>query len=284
MTHAHSPVSLTDALRILGEAGEGAMPVAGCTDLMVVDHAMARRHPAVVDIMRLPELQGIELADGHLDIGATTSFYAIRQSQLVKKHAPTLATIAGTVGAWQIQNRATIGGNIANASPAGDSLPVLLSLGARLVIAGPKGERTVSYDSFHLDYRKTDLRPGELIKRVQIPLPASGAFATVKKVGTREAQAISKVIVAFHANTDGGKLTDVRIGAGSVAATPIRLTDAEAALEGQPFNASLPNVAAEAARRQVKPIDDVRSTATYRHFVLGQVVMRMVSDAMATAD
>lgn len=276
MTRAFAPTSLAEAVRILGDAELGAVPVAGCTDLLVVDHATGRRHGAVVDLNRLPELRGIQVKDCHLDIGAAETFSAIRASDLVRAHAPILAEIAGTVGAWQIQNRATVGGNIANASPAGDSLPVLLALGAELVLHGPAGRRALPYQEMHVSYRKTALSPGELIERVRIPLPAVGAFTAVKKVGTREAQAISKVLVAFHAAPgEGGTLKAVRIGAGSVAAIPIRLGRVEALLEGQVMSPALAEEAAELARAEVTPIDDVRSSAPYRHFALGRVVWRM---------
>ena len=283
MTAHHSPRRLSEALRILADS-PGAMPVAGCTDLMVVDHATGRHHAAVVDVLKLPELRGIHLSDAGLDIGAATTFTQLRGDAQIRAHAPILAEIAGTIGALQIQNRATLGGNIANASPAGDSLPVLLALGASLVLAGPTGEREVPYDAFHLGYRKTALRPGELITRVRIPKAGADAFTAVKKVGTREAQAISKVLVAFYAETAGGRLGEVRIGAGSVAATPVRLRDTEALITGQRVTDGLARDAAETARREVTPIDDVRSSAPYRHFALGQVVLRMVMEAGARAD
>lgn len=276
MTRAFTPDSLAEALKILRDPT--VVPVAGCTDLLVVDHATGRRHDAVLDLSRLTALRGIRVADGHLDIGAGCTFTELRQSPEVQRLAPSLAQVAGTIGAWQIQNRATLGGNIANASPAGDSLPVLLALGATLELASAEGVRSLVYEQFHVGYRRTALTPGELIVRVRLPLPTRHTYTAVKKVGTREAQAISKVIVAIHAEVDGGRLSGVRLGAGSVAAVPVRLRQVEAVLEGRHIDASLADAAARAARAEVSPIDDVRSTAQYRAFALGQVVATMVRE------
>ena len=270
------PRNLEEALRALSDPEQGAVAVAGCTDLMVVDHATGRSHKTVVDVLSLPELRGIEVQGGYVDIGAATTFTELRESAAIVEHCPILAEVAATIGAWQIQNRATIGGNIANASPAGDSLPVLLALNAECVLAGPSGERSVSYDQMHLGYRQTALQPGELIKRVRIPLVSSESVQLFKKVGTREAQSISKVVVAMVVQLRDGRMNDVRIGAGSLAAIPVRLPEAEAACEGSAPSASVASEAGRRAGSEVTPIDDVRSTATYRRFALERVVRRMV--------
>jgi xanthine dehydrogenase FAD-binding subunit len=279
MSTAYRPTSLAEALRILADRSLGAQPIAGCTDLLAAAHSSRRLPSVVVDLLGLKELQGIGLQDGWVDLGAASTFTAIRQHPLICAHAPLLAEAAATVGAWQIQNRATLGGNIANASPAGDSLPVLLALGAELVLAGAAGERRLAFDAMHTGYRQTALLPGELIVRVRLPAASPEAIGRFRKVGTRAAQAISKVAVAFAARRAGGTLHDVRFAAGSVAATPVRLRAAEVACEGAAPTSALAEAAAEAARAAIEPIDDVRSTAAYRRFVLGQLVRRMVSDA-----
>ncbi|MEM7558609.1 MAG: FAD binding domain-containing protein [Planctomycetota bacterium] len=191
MTRATRPDSLASALAALAE--HDAVPIAGCTDLLVVDTATARTHASVVDVHRLPELRGIRVDGGALDVGAATTFTELRRDANVRAHAPALAAAAATVGGWQIQNRATLGGNIANASPAGDSLPVLLALGAELVLAGAAGERQIPYEEMHVGYRATALAPGELIVRVRLPLASDGMVQRFEKIGTRAAQAISKV-------------------------------------------------------------------------------------------
>lgn len=284
MTRAFRPGTLVEALRILGDGELAARAIAGCTDLLVVDVATGRRHPAVVDLQRLEELRGIRRAGQWIDVGAAVTFAELRADPEVRRHLPSLAAAAATVGAWQIQNRATLGGNIANASPAGDSLPVLLTLGAELHLADARGERHLPYDEMHVAYRETALRPGELIVRVRFPVPEPGSVQAFEKVGTRAAQAISKVVVAFAAGRDGSRLCDVRLAAGSVAAVPLRLTGAERALEGVVPDEQAADAACDAARAAVTPLDDVRSTAAYRTWVLGRVVRRMVLDAGAIAD
>ena len=274
MTRAFRPQDLSAALSALSDPA--AVPVAGCTDLLVVDTATNRHHAAVVDLTGVPELRGIKSDGESIDIGASATFAELRRHELVQRHAPILAEAAATIGGWQIQNRATIGGNIANASPVGDSLPVLLALDAELVVAGENGERRIPYADFHTGYRKTALGPGELIVRVRLPFAAPAVVQSFKKVGTREAQAISKVVVAFRATPRDGRLTDVRLAAGAVAETPVRLWRTEALLEGAVPDAATSQRAAQAARGEVTPIDDVRSTARYRSFVLGRVVRRMV--------
>lgn len=278
-TQFFSPTGLDDAIKLLADPKLQATAVAGCTDLMVVDHATGQERGAVVDLLRLDALQGISDVDGFIDIGAAETFWSIRQNSLIQEYLPTLAAVAKTVGAWQIQNRATIGGNIANASPAGDSLPVLLSLGAQLLLKGPEGERLLPYENMHLAYRKTALKPGEIIVRVRVPKQPEGTVTLFKKVGTREAQAISKVVVACALSMKEGMVQSARIAAGSVAATPVRLKLAEEAITGALLEGNVINAAVKAAREEVRPIDDVRSTAEYRHFALGQVLWRMLHQA-----
>lgn len=276
MTQAHSPKKLAAALELLGAEGSEAVAVAGCTDLMAADHASGVVRPEVVDVSRLSELRGIVLKDGWLDIGAATTFTELRHDASVLEHFPILAEVSGTIGGWQIQNRATIGGNIANASPAGDSLPVLLALDAELTLASSDGERKVRYSDMHRGYRKTKLRSGELITRVRLPIPLCRMVQVFRKVGTREAQAISKVVIAFTADVQEGRMHHARIAAGSVAATPVRLRKAEKACEGKLVGVATADEVAEIARGEVKPIDDVRSTGAYRSHILERLVRRII--------
>jgi len=274
MTKILRPNSPTDAARCLIK-NEGAIAMAGCTDLMVIDYAEQRTHPAVVDLLAVPELAGItDEPGGGLRIGATTTFQTIGSNPIVQSRYPILAEAAACIGGWQIQNRATLGGNIANASPAGDSLPVLLALDAEVTLVGPSAERRIDYRQMHLGYRRTALQTGEFVGWVHLPPPSS--FQQFRKVGTRAAQAISKVVVAMTAEPDGNVMTNVRVAAGSIAATPIHLEGVEALLEGQGFEAELADRAEVLARSETHPIDDVRSTAAYRSHVLGRVIRRMI--------
>lgn len=278
MTRSFTPNTIAEAVELLADPELGAIPVAGCTDLLVVDTATGRRHKTVVDLTRISALHGIRETISHAEIGAMTTFSELRRHPTITAHFPILAKIAGTIGGWQIQNRATLGGNIANASPVGDSLPVLLALDAELELASPSGSRTLAYHAMHLAYRKTALAPGELIASVRLPLPSKTSRQFVKKVGTREAQAISKVVVALTADVDpsANTLGHVRCAAGSVAATPVRLHSVEQGCEGRVADAALADAAERLARAAVTPIDDVRSTAQYRAWTLGRIVRRML--------
>lgn len=275
---AVQPRSLEEAVRYL-EGDPGLVPAAGCTDLMIRGVEALHQMDRVIDLLTIPELRGIREVEGGFEIGATTPFSEIRTSAAIRAAFPALADAAGQIGGWQIQNRATLGGNLANASPAGDSLPVLLALDATVVLASARGLREVPYDGFHSGYRKTALQPGEIVARIRLPLPPPGTVQAFRKVGTREAQAISKVVVAMAGRVEDGRIADLRLAAGSVAPTPIRLRAAEDAVRGQAAGPAIGNIADIAGREAagaVTPIDDVRSTAEYRRFVLGRVVRRMV--------
>ena len=269
------PHSLEEAVRHL-DGDPGLVPAAGCTDLMVRGVEALHRMDRVIDLLGVPELRGIQEIENGLEIGATTPFSEIRRSAAVRASFPALADAAGQIGGWQIQNRATLGGNLANASPAGDSLPVLLALDATVVLASVRGLREVPYDGFHAGYRKTALQPGEIVARIRLPLPPAGTVQAFRKVGTREAQAISKVVVAMAGRIENGRIADLRLAAGSVAPTPIRLRAAEDAVRGQAPGPEAANIAGREAADAVTPIDDVRSTAEYRRFALERVVRRMV--------
>ena len=275
MSLAVRPRSLEEAIRSL-EEDPGLVPAAGCTDLMVRGPLELHRMDRVIDLLGIPELRGIREVEGGIEIGATTPFSEIRRSPLVRAAFPALAEAAALVGGWQIQNRATLGGNMANASPAGDSLPVLLALDAAVVAAGARGVREIPYNAFHTGYRKTALEPGEIVARVRLPFLPEGTVQVFRKVGTREAQAISKVVVALVGRISEGRIADLCLAAGSVAATPVRLRAAESVVRGMAPGAKAADLAGREAAREVTPIDDVRSTAEYRRFALERVVRRMV--------
>jgi xanthine dehydrogenase small subunit len=279
LSSALSPRTLDEALKAL--ANDPAIVLAaGCTDLMVRPPEALHGMERVIDLLAIPELSGIREvgfgSEAGLEIGATTTFSEIRRSATVRSVFPALADSAAQIGGLQIQNRATIGGNMANASPAGDSLPVLLALDATVVIAGPTGMREIPYSTFHTGYRKTALQPGEILAAVRLPLPSVGTIQTFRKVGTREAQAISKVVVAMVGRVEDGRIADLRLAAGSVAATPIRLRSAEEAVRRMAPGSEAAERAGRAAADAVDPIDDVRSTADYRRFALERVVRRLV--------
>ncbi|HVT16341.1 MAG TPA: xanthine dehydrogenase family protein subunit M [Thermoanaerobaculia bacterium] len=272
---AFSPRSLAEACGYLA-AEPGLVRVAGCTDLMVA--GQDRRPPAagLLDLTGIAEIRGIQEAAGGLTVGAATTFSELRRSPAVRARFPALADAAAQIGGWQIQNRATLGGNLANASPAGDSLPVLLALEATVVAAGPRGQREIPYGEFHLGYRRTALAPDEILAWIRLPAPPAGAVQAFRKVGPRAAQAISKVMVAMVGTVADGRIAELRLAAGSVAPIPVRLPGAEAAARGLPPDRQAAERAGRAAAAAVTPIDDVRSTAAYRAWVLERVVRRLV--------
>jgi CO/xanthine dehydrogenase FAD-binding subunit len=277
-----SPTRLDAALALLADAdGPPWQPLAGGTDLMVrMTGEIGEPPERIVDIWGLDELRGIDVEDGALRIGALTTYTEIRRSSLVAEHAPVLAEAAATIGAAQIQNRGTIGGNVVNASPAGDTLPVLLALGAELMLASASGERTVPADDFWPSYRVTARRTDELLVAVRLPL-VSDRQARFRKVGTRRAQAISKVVlaIAWRARVSTAPWGDVRVALGSVAATPVRASGTEALLEGAVPSRETADAAVAALSAEIHPIDDVRSTADYRLAVAGRVLHRLIRDA-----
>ncbi|HYO44155.1 MAG TPA: FAD binding domain-containing protein [Candidatus Limnocylindrales bacterium] len=274
--------SLPDALSRLA-AHPTLRAVAGGTDLMV-ETAMdpARRRP-LLDLSGLDELRGITVAHDELVLGALTSWEELRRSPFVHAALPVLAEVATSMGAVAIRNRATIGGNCVTASPAGDLLPVLLATDARLEIAGRRGTRTVPANAFWTGYRRTALEPGEVLVAIRIPL-VPGRVVRFRKVGTRRALAIAKVLVAaawIEGDGEGGDRgvwRDVRVALGSVAERPVRAAITEAVLEGRIPTAALAAEAAAAVEAEITPIDDVRSTAAYRRAVTGRVLRRIVTD------
>lgn len=279
---AISPRTLDDALRIL--AKEPCRPVAGATDVMV---ELAREDGGLplLDLWSIDELRGIRLDSAGagppiLALGALTTYADLRRSPLVAEHLPALAEAAGTVGAAQIQARGTIGGNIANASPAGDMLPALLATDATIVVASVRGEHAIPATSFFTAYRQTARAADELLVRVEIPLPP-GRRLRFRKVGARRAQAISKVVIAVSWRDDARVWRDVHVALGSVAPVPIRVPRTEATLEGSRPTEEIATIAARIVASEITPIDDVRSTAAYRRAVSGRILRRIVLDAVA---
>ncbi len=279
---SESPTRLEAAYALMADgSGSPWRPVAGGTDLMVqVTGEIGEPPERVLDIWALDELRGIVVETDALVLGALTTYTEIRRSPLVAEFVPALVEAAATIGAAQIQNRGTIGGNVVNASPAGDTLPVLLACGAEMVLGSAGGERTVVADDFWPAYRRTARRDDELLLRVRIPL-VPDRQVRFRKIGTRRAQAISKVVMAlaWRAARDSDPWTDVRLALGSVAATTVRAPATEAVLSGARPTREVADAAAAALVAEIEPIDDVRSTADYRRTVAGRVLHRLISDA-----
>jgi CO/xanthine dehydrogenase FAD-binding subunit len=253
------PRSLAQALALM--RGEGPLtPLAGCTDVYVNLQFGTARETRFIDLWPLEELRGIS-ADKHtLRIGALNTYSDIIASSAVRKRLPMLVAAAREIGGRQIQNRGTLAGNIANASPAGDALPVLAAADAIVVLASADGERRVPLTSFYTGYRTSVRRDDELIVAIDIPRAEGRQFW--RKVGTRRAQAISKVMMA------GIRGSSVRLAVGSVAPTVLRLSKTEQALSS---GASLTE-AIRVLAQEITPIDDIRSTADYRRRVTANLL------------
>lgn len=252
--------TLEDALSIM--RSEHRVPIAGATDVYVGLNFGTVRAKRFLDIWPLDELRTISVTDDRLVLGALVTYSAMIASAEVRARLPMLIEAARQVGGPQIQNRGTVGGNIANGSPAGDSLPVLAVADAVVVLRSVDGERRIPFTSFYTGYRATVMRADELIVAVEIPRVAGTQW--FRKVGTRAAQAISKVVVAAVRGPTP------RIAVGSVAPTVIRLAGAERALAGGvDLDTAMP-----ALRKDVRPIDDLRSTAEYRQRVTENLVRR----------
>jgi xanthine dehydrogenase small subunit len=254
------PRTLAEALRMMQE--DALIPLAGATDLYVSLNFGTLPGRQFVDLWRLGALRKIEKRDGLLSIGALATYTQIIKSRHVRAHLPMLVEAAKQIGGLQIQNRGTIGGNIANASPAGDSLPVLAAVDAVVVLRNVVAERRVAFGEFYTGYRASVLQRDELITAVEIP-PVDGK-QWFRKVGTRAAQAISKVVMAAV------RARRPRIALGSVAPTVVRLPRTEDALAG---GASIDD-AVRVLAAEIAPIDDVRSTAEYRRTVAGNLLRR----------
>lgn len=226
---AVTPRTLDEALAVL--ATGPCRVIAGGTDVMVALSIAPDPDVPLLDISALPELRGIVVEGETLVLGALTTYAELRRSELVATLVPAFASMAAQVGAAQVQNRGTIGGNVVNASPAGDCLPLLLATDATIVAVGPNGRREIAAAAFWTGYRRTALAPGELVEQVRIPL-AEGRQVRFRKVGTRRAQSIAKtsVALAWRAGA-GGAWREVRVALGSVAERPIRAVGTEAALE-----------------------------------------------------
>ena len=275
-----APNSLREALAILSERGKSLKVIAGGTDLMVLMNAHQLDGEEFLDIWGIEELRGIWDEGDHLKIGALTTYTDLIKSPLIQRHVPVLVEASRTVGAVQIQNRGTIGGNVVNASPAGDTLPVLAAFDARIEIESARGVRVVPFNEFYTGYRKTMLAPDELVLSIVVPKLKEGERAAFYKVGTRRAQAISKVVMSVRARVDENRVESIGIGIGSVAPTVIRAPRTEALLRGAVLTTGLIEQAREEIAGEVKPITDLRSTERYRRWVTGSLLSRFLEDVL----
>jgi len=275
----HTPASVVGALEILFAEKGVWRPLAGGTDLMVPFAAGTLPFTRFLNLWGLDELRGIETSPDSITLGALTTYSEMRNHPLIAAEFPNLVQSAWVTGAMAIQNRGTLAGNIANGSPAADTPPSLLAYGAEVQLQSLAGSRWVPYESFHTGYKQSVMLPEELLTRIRVWRPKGDTFHFFRKVGTRKAQAISKVCLAAYARAEGGCVAEFRLGMGSVAPVPLRALTAEMLIQGQRIDALDDRIIAGAKlalMEDIWPIDDIRSTANYRRKVSANVLGQLL--------
>jgi CO/xanthine dehydrogenase FAD-binding subunit len=290
------PASLDEALAALETHGAGALVIAGGTDLVPVlrktKYASAggngdgagERPRILVDVGLLREIAEAREADGVIHVGGGMTMAAIATSPLLNEKTPVLVAAARSVGSPLVRNRATVGGNLATASPSADTAPALLALDARVRLASAEGVREVSLDEFFVAYRSTLLRETELITDILAPVPSTGTVGRFEKVGLRNADAISVVCVATVLELDRTKCLKARVALGAVAPVPVRALAVEQALVGRDIDAEVARECARLVHEHIAPIDDVRGSGEYRRWVAEAVVARTIMQTVGTGD
>lgn len=267
-----APPTVEAVLALLADAPGVHTPIAGGTELMVALGSGRLAPKKLVSLNHLRALRFIEVAPDHITLGSGTTFTDIRRHATIASDLPLLAQAASWTGSIANQNRGTLGGNIVNASPAADSPPALLVYDATVTLISARGTRTLPYRDFHLSYKKTALAPTELLHSITLTRRWSAYTGYIRKVGTRNAQAISKVALAALALVEDGILRDIRIGAASLRETPIRCLAVESALINQRITPETIASARAALATEARPIDDIRSTAPYRSAVAANLL------------
>jgi len=237
-----------------------------------------------LSLWNLRELGGIDPTDDEIVIGALTTYTDVLRSPVLQEECPLLCQAAAETGGVATQNRGTIGGNIANGSPAADTPPALLVYDADVDLISVRGIRRVAYDRFHLGYKQMDLAPDELVRSIRVARGRGGWLQTWRKVGTRRAQAISKICFASALDLDVARtaVRDIRIAFGSVAPTVVRAAYAEAAVRGRAIHADTIAACCAALARDIAPIDDLRSTAAYRMRVARNLLEQFLVSVIST--
>jgi len=269
--------SLDEVLSLLAREPRKWKPFAGGTDLMVLLEAGKLSHQSYLNLLPLQELRQIEVDETHLTIGALTTYTEVQKNVVLVEEFPMLCQAASETGGLAIQNRGTLGGNIINASPAADSPPALLAYDAQLELSSTSGGRWIPYDGFHTGYKQMGIRDDELLTRIRLPRSKEPFIHYYRKVGTRKAQAISKVCFAGVLRQSRQQIEEVRIAVGSVAPIPLRCSDTEKVLRGQTISDKLVEVAVKEFSREISPIDDIRSTKNYRKRVAENLLADFLS-------
>jgi xanthine dehydrogenase small subunit len=275
------PRSLAELLQ-LRAAHPQAQLVAGCTDAGLWVTKMHKQFPQVLDVTRVAELRRIEQYDQHIAIGAAATLTDAFEALVAQR--PQLATFAQRFAGLPVRNSGTLGGNVANGSPIGDSMPLLIALGAHVVLLSVRGHREMPLEQFYTGYRQNVLAPDEVVAWIKVPRPQPGEILRAYKISKRYDDDISAVCLVVAVQLRDGVVAQVGIGAGGVAATPARAVQAEAALRGQPWTQETARKAASALRAQFQPISDMRASSAYRSEVLGNLMQRFWLESQGHAD
>lgn len=266
-----APATLPELLALRARHPQ-AQIVAGCTDVGLWVTKMHMQFPQVLDVTRVAELRRVESYPKHVAIGAAVTLTDAFDALLADR--PQLKAFATRFAGLPVRNSGTLGGNVANGSPIGDSMPLLIALGAHVVLLSERGHRDLPLEAFYTGYRKNVLAPDEVLAWIKVPRPTAGEMLRAYKVSKRYDDDISAVCLAIAARIADGVVADIRIGAGGVAATPARAVQAEAVLRGRPWTLEAAQAATAALRAEFQPISDMRASAAYRSEVLGNLVQR----------
>ena len=281
-----APNTLKDAIALLAQHGEKARPLCGGTDLIIQLRAGLRRPDHVVDVKKIPELSKIsfDLQKG-LRLGAAVPAVEVYENADIRRYFPGLQEAAHLIGSNQIQSRASVGGNLCNGSPAADTTPALIALGAKCRVAGPKGERMVAAEEFCTAPGRTVLQPGEILVEFQIPVPAKRSSDSYLRFIPRNEMDIAVVGVGTSVtlDLDDDRFVDARIALGAVGPTPIYAVKASEAVKGKKIDAATIDRAAKLAVEQSSPIDDMRGTAEFRRHLVGVLTRRTIGIAIERA-
>jgi CO/xanthine dehydrogenase FAD-binding subunit len=277
-----TPQNLPTVLELMAREPGEWRPFAGGTDLMVLLEAGKLAHRRYLNIWNCRELRNVSASDSEMKIGALATYTDVKRHAILQREFELLCRAAEETGGIATQNRGTLGGNIANASPAADSPPALLVYDAELELISAGGTRRVLYADFHTGYKKMNLRPDELIARIILPRGRGGWKTYYRKVGTRRAQAISKVCLAAAVKAENGAIADIRIALGSVAPCVMRATKTENSLRGKRLDAAAIDDARATLAAEITPIDDMRSTARYRSRIAQNLLQEFLQSCATT--
>lgn len=273
------PHSLDEALQVLAVNSPEVLPIAGGTNMMVDLRGERHKPKILVNIENLPELKGIRREDGHICAAGGVTIAELLKSDLVAETAPILKSACAVFANPLIRNRASVGGNLADGSPAADTAPSLLALDAEIELSNQKGKRRLPLDEFFIHVRRTARQPDELVTALRWPAPGPGTAYAFYKLGLRKADAISVVSVAVMIEVAAGICQKVRIALGSVAPRPLRAMNAEQLLTDKPLSQKLFEEAAVLTAEAISPISDLRASADYRRRVTSVLTRRMLEKA-----